>query len=361
MTEKQAARRTPDHFTGCLLAGAVGDALGAAIEFMSLDQIRHAYGESGLTGYAPVYGRTGAVTDDTQMMLFTAEGLVLSRIRPEYPGNDGLIRCIYHALLRWLTTQQPDRQTGLIQSHGTCAIVEGVLTGHAALFSRRAPGNTCLSALASGTMGTPEHPVNDSKGCGGVMRIAPVGLAFTDPEKAFDTGCRSAAITHGHATGYLAAGTLAALISLIITGHSLSDAVNAGIRILTQQKNAKETLDAVTTAVETALRAAPSPETVETLGAGWIAEEALGIGLYCAMAHETDMAKALLLSVNHSGDSDSTGTIAGNILGALHGRSAIPPHWIDDLELNGLIEETAMDLYDEFVSKRLKQPYALHP
>ena len=352
MTEKQHSRLTPDHFIACLIAGAVGDALGASIEFMTLDQIRRTHGESGLTGYAPIYGQTGAITDDTQMMLFTAEGLILSRIRQEYPGEDGMIRCIYHALLRWLTTQQPDRQNGLIHSHGTCAIVEGVLTGYAALFSRRAPGNTCLSALASGVMGTPEHPVNDSKGCGGVMRIAPVGLAFTDPEKAFDTGCRSAAITHGHPTGYLASGTLAALISLIITGHSLTDAVNAAIRILKQQKNAKETLNAITAAVETTRSRVPSPETVETLGEGWIAEEALGIGLYCALAHENDMAKALLLSVNHSGDSDSTGTITGNILGALHGRSAIPPHWIDDLELSNLIEETAMDLYDEFASNR---------
>ncbi|MCF8077433.1 MAG: ADP-ribosylglycohydrolase family protein [Desulfotignum sp.] len=345
MTEKHSTRLIPDHFTGCLIAGAIGDALGASIEFMTLDQIRRTHGESGLTGYAPVYGRTGAITDDTQMMLFTAEGLVLSRVRPEYSGDDGMIRCIYHALLRWLTTQQPDRQTGLIQSHGTCAIVEGVLTGHAALFSRRAPGNTCLSALASGIMGTLEHPVNDSKGCGGVMRIAPVGLAFTDPEKAFDIGCRSAAITHGHPTGTLASGTLAALISLIITGHSLTDAINAVIRILKQQQHAKETLDAVTAAIETAHSTAPSPETVETLGEGWIAEEALGIGLYCALAHENDMKKALLLSVNHSGDSDSTGTITGNILGALHGRSAIPQHWIDDLEFNDLVEETAMDLY----------------
>jgi ADP-ribosyl-[dinitrogen reductase] hydrolase len=352
MTEKQSSRLTPDYFTGCLLAGAVGDALGASVEFMSLDQIRHKYGESDLTGYAPIYGRTGAITDDTQMMLFTAEGLVLSRIRQEYPGDDGMIRCIHHALLRWLFTQQPDRQTGLIQSHGTCAIIEGVLTGHAALFSRRAPGNTCLSALASGFMGTPEHPVNDSKGCGGVMRIAPVGLAFTDPEKAFDIGCRSAAITHGHATGYLASGTLAAVIALIITGHSLSDAVNTGIHLLKQKKNARETLDAVTAALETAHSTTPSPETVESLGAGWIAEEALSIGLYCALAHENDMTQALLLSVNHSGDSDSTGTITGNILGALHGRTAIPQRWINDLELNGLIEETAMDLYQEFVLRR---------
>lgn len=352
MTAKTLSRRTREHFTGCLIAGAVGDALGASIEFMTLDQIRSTYGESGLTGYAPAYGRKGAITDDTQMMLFTAEGLVLSRIRQEYPGNDGMIDCTYHALLRWLTTQQPDRQTDLMQSHGSCAIVEGVLTGHTSLFSRRAPGNSCLSALASGTMGTPDRPVNDSKGCGGVMRIAPVGLAFPDVEKAFDIGCRSAAITHGHPTGYLTAGTQAAIISLIITGHSLTKAVNAGIHILKQRKNAKETLDALTATVETACSASPSPETVETLGEGWIAEEALAIGLYCAMVHENEMAKALLLSVNHSGDSDSTGTITGNILGALHGRSAIPPHWIDDLELNGLIEETAMDLYSEFVFKR---------
>ncbi len=60
-----------------------------------------------------------------------------------------------------------------------------------------------MGALFSGKTGTPEKPLNDSKGCGGVMRVAPVGLVATDP---FDLGCRAAAITHGHPSGWLASG-----------------------------------------------------------------------------------------------------------------------------------------------------------
>ncbi len=65
-----------DRYRGCLLGGAVGDALGAGIEFSSLVEIRREYGPAGVTGYVPCYGRSCAITDDTQMTLFTAEGLL---------------------------------------------------------------------------------------------------------------------------------------------------------------------------------------------------------------------------------------------------------------------------------------------
>ena len=55
------------------------------------------------------------------------------------------------------------------------------------IFAQRAPGNTCISALESGAMGTIEKHINDSKGCGGVMRAAPVGMLY-NYEEAFDIG-----------------------------------------------------------------------------------------------------------------------------------------------------------------------------
>lgn len=342
MTDK----RDIDHFKGCLIGGAIGDSLGAPVEFMSLDQIRSAFGVRGLSDYAAAYGRTGAITDDTQMTLFTAEGLILSRVRQEYQGTCGTVTAVYHALLRWLSTQETDLQGRLIKSYGTCSMVDGILTGHKALFSRRAPGNSCLSALASGRMGTTETPVNDSKGCGGVMRMAPVGLAFRDPEKAFRIGCDCAALTHGHPSGYLSAGMLASMISMIMAGQTLSEAVNESLRILKTDKNHQEILELIDKAVDMADQPMPGPETIQTLGAGWVAEEALAIGIYCALAAKEDIAGGLLLSVNHSGDSDSTGSITGNILGAFHGLHAIPANWSERLELRSLIEEIAGDLLD---------------
>ncbi|MBT7087483.1 ADP-ribosylglycohydrolase family protein [bacterium] len=341
-------KRTSEHFKGCILCGAIGDALGAPIEFMAIDQIRSTYGDQGLTYYSEAYGRNGAITDDTQMTLFTAEGLILSKVRQEYEGDKGVISSGYHALLRWLYTQETTLQDNLIQNHGTCSIIDGVLTGHKELFALRAPGNSCLSSLKSGKLGTIGDPINNSKGCGGVMRMAPVGLAYDDAEKAFHFGCKLAALTHGHPTGYLAAGTFAALISLIISGYPLTEAIEDSTLILKADKNHEETLREIGNAVDTVGKLTPGPEVIEDIGAGWIAEEALAISLYCSLVAEDDFKKGALLSVNHSGDSDSTGSITGNILGALYGIDIIPEKWLTELELEELLDETAGDLFDQF-------------
>lgn len=334
-------------FKGCLIGGAVGDALGAPIEFMAVDQIRALFGNEGLTDYAQAYGRIGSITDDTQMTLFTAEGLILSRVRQEYQGDAGVVSAVYHALLRWLYTQETGLQAHLINAYGTCSIIDGVLTGHKELFSLRAPGNSCLSALQSGKLGTIDSPVNDSKGCGGVMRMAPVGLMYDDAEKGFRIGCDCAALTHGHPTGFLAAGTFAAILSMLISGETLGTAIHDSISILKCRTDNEETLSAIDEARDLAERTTPGPDILSKIGKGWTAEEALGIGIYCSLVAGDDFKKGVLLAVNHSGDSDSTGSITGNILGALYGVDAIPEHWIQPLELKGLIEETAVDLFDQ--------------
>ncbi len=341
-------KRILEHFKGCMIGGAIGDALGASIEFMCMDQIRSNFGETGLANYSEVYGRNGAITDDTQMALFTSEGLILSKVRQEYEGDNGVISSVYHALLRWLYTQEINNQDTLIQNHGTCSIVDGVLTGYKELFSMRAPENQCLSSLKSGKMGTIGDPINDSKGCGGTVRMAPTGLAYDDPEKAFHFGCRMAALTHGHPTGYLPSGVFAALISLIISGHALPEAIEESTLILKTDKHHEETLRTMGNAVDIIGKQHPEPEVIETIGAGWFAQEALGISLYCSLAAQDDFKKGILLSVNHSGKSDSTGAMTGNILGALYGYDRLPENLLDELELKEIIEETAFDLFEQF-------------
>ncbi len=83
-----------------------------------------------------------------------------------------------------------------------------------------------MSALVSGTPGTVAKPLNDSKGCGGVMRVAPVGL-LADRDDAFVLGRDTAALTHGHPSGYLASGVMAALVAGLRDGMSLRDAYEA--------------------------------------------------------------------------------------------------------------------------------------
>jgi ADP-ribosylglycohydrolase len=88
----------------------------------------------------------------------------------------------------------------------------------------------------------------------------------------------------------------------------------------------------------------PGPETIKKIGEGWVAEEALAISCYCALVSESDFARGVRLAVNHDGDSDSTGAITGNILGALLGKSVIPSEWLEELEMRDVIEEVARDL-----------------
>jgi len=80
------------------------------------------------------------------------------------------------------------------------------------------------------------------------------------------------------------------------------------------------------------------------LGEGWVGDEALAIALYCALKYENDFEKAIIASVNHSGDSDSTGAITGNILGAYLGLERIPKRFLEHLELRNIILEVADDL-----------------
>lgn len=340
-----------DKAVGCLLGGAVGDALGAAVEFDSLDRIRERFGRKGIRDFAPAYGRIGAITDDTQMTLFTAEGLIRSKSRMLDRGTTMPVTVLYNAYLRWLATQgkMPKTNGFGFDVKTIDDLYPGWLSLLSDLHARRAPGNTCLSALESGHAGTVEgRPINNSKGCGGVMRVAPIGLVWPDDEDAaFDYGCKAAAITHGHPSGYLAAGLLSVVIARVVSGTSLEQAIESGLSRIDGLHQSDEVRKAVVRAWSEARCGSPSPEKVTSLGDGWVAEEALAISLYCALTAE-NLEEGIILAVNHGGDSDSTGAITGNILGAMHGNAAIPERWLTQLELHHEIEQIATDLHRYF-------------
>ena len=341
---RPAARTLRSRFQGCLLGGAVGDALGAPIEFMRRAEIEDTFGPSGLRNYAPAYGRLGAITDDTQMMLFTAEGILRAWVRGRLRGLSTFTGVTAYAYLRWLETQgERNPHIKPISSEET-----GWLYTQRALHQRRAPGNTCLSALIAMKSGG-EPARNRSKGCGGVMRIAPVGLfqyrRGPDQDAAFELGADLAALTHGQPTGSLTAGVLAVLVMALVAGQSLADALDGAKAVLVRHRHHEETLAALLAAERLAASTTPAPAAIAELGEGWVAEEALAIGVYCALVAKT-FRHGVLLAVNHDGDSDSTGSIAGNLLGAERGVGAIPKPWLEALELRDVIAEIATDLYE---------------
>jgi ADP-ribosylglycohydrolase len=348
MQSDPQGRRSRGHFSGCLLGGAVGDALGAPLEFLlDIDEIRARYGPAGIADYDLEYGRRGAITDDTQMTLFTAEGVLRAAARWHHKGICHPASVIHHAYIRWLHTQGERSQSLLSQGQ-----MDGWLFGVETLHARRAPGRTCISALRGRKMGTVDQPLNDSKGCGGVMRAAPIGLTAKDAGAAFALGCDAAAITHGHPSGYFSAGCFAAILRNLLDGRTLPDAIERTLPLLEISENAGH--EECSAAIRHAVAlwhdrdVAPTPETIARLGGGWVGEEALAIALYCALTAQDDFARGVLLAVNHSGDSDSTGAITGNLLGLMLGLEAIPVKWLDGLELREEIEAVANDLYTGF-------------
>ncbi|MBW2520749.1 MAG: ADP-ribosylglycohydrolase family protein [Deltaproteobacteria bacterium] len=347
-------RRNLDHYLGCMLGGAIGDALGSAVEFDTLAEIRQRYGFDGITSYAEAYGRSGSITDDTQMALFTAEGLLHATSRAGfYRKKPSFTACAWKSYRRWMVTQ------GELDKNSVNN--DGWLINLVDLHHRRAPGNTCLSSLKRNHLHRFGRalPFNESKGCGAVMRMAPVGLLFQSPflsflarsdlrhDRAFDVGRNLGYLTHAHPSGYLPGAFLSALISRIIHGEDLSAALDHCCQTLSKQHGAKETLRAVEKARALASQPshASSPNLLSQLGEGWVGNEALAIGIYCAIVAKTDFDLGICLAVNHDGDSDSTGAVAGNILGALLGCRAIGKQWLDKLELRRDLERMATDLF----------------
>lgn len=327
-----------DRVLGTMLGGAIGDALGAAVEFSSLSTIRRLYGPEGIRAYANAYGGRGRWTDDTQMTLFTAEGL-LDAATAGADNRTDVVDHIHAAYRRWYGTQ-----TG----HGPGG---SGLTALASMHHRRAPGATCLSALAQAEPGRVDHPVNDSKGCGGVMRVAPLGVL----DDSFAVANAAAALTHGHPSGWLAAGALASMIGSLLRGAHPGEAVDSGLESVRSEPDSDEVVQAVEVAISLTRTAPVSAETVERLGAGWVAEEALAIAVYAFLVAD-DFDAAIFLGANHSGDSDSTASIAGQLFGAHAGGAAIPDHWLRDLEMADEIASLAEALAGTYPSNRRRRP-----
>ncbi len=340
---QKAARPDPqDRYLACLLGGAIGDALGAAVEFMSRDEIIDRFGPAGITDFAEAYAGRGKITDDTQMTLFTAEGLLRGQMRGVSKGVTDFGHTVANAYLRWLATQGYD--SGAVKTDR-----DGWLFQQRGLHNQRAPGMTCLSALRDYS-GLPGIAGNDSKGCGGVMRVAPVGLFWwsfkqtVDVQRVFQDGCMCAGLTHGHPSGYLTGGVLAVVIFELSNGQTLSEALDTAKAILVTQLGHEEALTALDKAIELSQSEIPHDIAIRELGEGWVAEEALSISVYCALVAQ-NFEQGIVLAVNHDGDSDSTGAITGNILGVMHGTGAIPKRWLEPLELREVIEVLGSDLW----------------
>ena len=341
-----------DRIRGSLIGGAIGDALGYPVEFVNSHQaILNRYGQYGITRFDTSNTPNGkaVISDDTQMTLFTACGLLNA---PKLGVEPKFVIC--RAYLEWLETQ-----TGKHRGKAECWI-----RNVPELNQRRAPGNTCITSLDAIRRGY--APINNSKGCGGVMRIVPIPLyAVVDDRMSIEDADRlagdAAEITHQHPLGFIPATLMSHVIYRLAldvkpTVNSMKSHIMEGIDSIHQmydiyQDDAERMAELAEQAILLIDNDKTDVENIAILGEGWVAEETLAIALYCTLKHFDSFEGAIIAAVNHGGDSDSTGAVTGNIIGTIVGYDAIPDFFKKDLEMHDLILHMADDLYRGEITK----------
>lgn len=349
-----------DKIRGSLIGGAVGDALGYPVEFMSLTAIRNKYGERGITNFELDARGLAVVSDDTQMTLFTANGLMFGVTRSNNYGAVADLPCyVMEAYKEWYQTQTRVEDYNAFHTCWIRDIKE--------LNVCRAPGNTCLSALRD-----VYNVNNNSKGCGGIMRVAPVALYLSSeneraarhsnatyfPKESIDKYAgECAAITHKHPLGYMSAALFVDVLYQLlnteerVTFDMVCMYVESALSTLMNLYTTKPEATALgelwyisKRAIELAKKDMEDTEAIRELGEGWVAEETWAIALYCVLKHLDSFEDAIVAAVNHDGDSDSTGSVCGNLMGVIVGYNGIPEKYKTNIELKNVMLAIADDM-----------------
>ena len=381
-----------DLVRGSLIGGAAGDALGYVVEFSNYYSIVSKYGARGITEYQLSNG-VAKISDDTQMTLFTANGMLMGITRGYMRGIGSAPQFYVESAYKdWYFTQS-DSYESRMGKKGRTFSRSTWLSAIPELYSCRAPGNTCLSAIREMIQGRTPH--NNSKGCGGVMRVAPWGLycachSVLDSIEQIDVaGGEIARLTHKHPLGWMPSILLSHIIYRIVVEGGFNDLDKTSARKrfdaivvealdilprLTVHANVSEVtwnqedtlgqafhnaVERQKELVERALFLAdnelPDVENIRKLGEGWVGEEALAIAVYAVARHIDSFTDTLIAAVNHNGDSDSTGAIAGNIIGAMVGYETIPAKFKEHLELHDVILAIADDLHQGCIISEYEQ------
>ncbi|MCA9567419.1 MAG: ADP-ribosylglycohydrolase family protein [Myxococcales bacterium] len=303
-----------DTAAGALLGLGIGDALGYAVEFRRRTEILDALGPMGVTGFLSVddprlrspgfrpVQAAGTWSDDTQMTIALAEGLLDAG---RDASLDRQMEAVGRRFVAWLHSPDNDR----------------------------APGRTCIEGCRALERGVPwrDAGVAGSKGCGSAMRVAPIGLLWVHDLDRVEVVARSSSLlTHGHPAALEGAAAAALLVALAARGAHPAEAY---AEVQRRCGGRSPDFDARWAQVPRLLDAPPAVALSRAgLGEGWVAEEAVASAMYCAWRHPDDFVAGVLEATNTDGDSDSLAAIAGSVLGARLGRSALPAAWITGLE-----------------------------
>ncbi|MCL2697088.1 MAG: ADP-ribosylglycohydrolase family protein [Oscillospiraceae bacterium] len=341
-----------ERYEGALLGFVIGDAFGHPVRTMEFSEICERFEKHGCLELAvSKQTETALFTDATQMMLFTADGIIWAD-REAKGGEINYTTYVFYAYQYWLFTQtntiagkeyawlfdteKKRRQCRLLKAKG--------------LYKNRYLDNINIEALLrarDNQYGRLIHRVNDNAGNGGLKRVLPAGLYFNyDSETAFRAGADFAAITHTSPTGYLSAGCYCAVVAELMNGESLENAINISMRILKEYDGHGNVSAALDEMLELLGDDTVTPRVaVSRLGDGKSAESALAIALFCVSLHNEDFANTIRLAVNHDGESDVCAALCGGLFGAYRGVEAVPKRWIKKIQYYNLLLDVGEELF----------------
>jgi ADP-ribosylglycohydrolase len=319
-----------ERFKGCVLGLAVGDALGYPVENIhTMEEIRERLGPDGVTGLMG----DALYSDDTQMAICVAEAL-MEPPDPKKEPLDVFMTSLCRKLVNWyeLQTEEPDKH-------------------------KRTPSTTSLlgcQRLAGGS-GWDMSGSPSSKGCGSVVRAAPIGMFFDGIGEVLEFAKESSRPTHGHLAPMCASACGALMVNLAKrdeptgTWAEQMATVSSGV--------CDEMTRLVSKAVDLAVSDTPPEKAIcpRVLGEGWLGHEAVAAALYCCLRSPDDYRRGVLMAVNTAGNSDGLGALTGAVLGARLGVGAIPEEWVSKVEGSKFLSGLADGLCEAY-EKRQEVP-----
>ncbi len=304
-----------DRFRGCLLGGAVGDALGMPSEGYTADEIQTKFGVvqemiPSPEGHFHFGLQAGQFTDDTEETLLLAESMI------EASG----FSCDKFAdkLVAWGTAWTLDERLNRGVGFTTRSSVENLITGR--------------SWKESGI---------DVPTCGSAMRASPVGLLYhCDLDMVSRYADLQSLPTHCGLAARAGAVAVAVAIALCLKGFPKE----VTLRMAAEKARWLDPELADRIILAGSLQDREAAAALETIGTSPLVSETVPAAFYCFLKFEPE--EALILAASSGGDTDSIASIAGSLFGALQGAEWIPERWLVPLEQKGRIEHAAMGLAD---------------
>jgi len=298
-----------DRYLGCLFGMAVGDALGAPVEFQQPGTFEPI---SDMRAGGPFNLPAGHWTDDTAMALCISASLI--------EHEDFIPLDIIQRFVRWY-------REGYLSSTGACFDI----------------GNRTRAALEDfERTGQPFRPDGfcDFPSNGSIMRLAPIPMAYrVDPDRAIRLAVESSRLTHNHPDAQDACRYLAALTLGALGGASKTDLLQPFFAPAENIWHDSPLTDPMADLARGSYREKEQDDIHPSAHAVSCLEAALW-----AFASTETYQEGLLLVVNMGDDSDTTGAVYGQLAGAFYGYAAIPSRWLDGLAHPALLRDHALSL-----------------